>query len=497
VRRIALAIVLGGALLIAGLAGIIARPSVLVLPLNVFLLSGKPIMVVCESAQLEMPWGWKRWHLWRWRVKGFAIISRQQGLPTFMADEWGFRMPDWKKSWETGDLVIPKAMAKGFTVFIPQAKPPPPFVEKDAWPLKGVTIEQGVLFGFSLLLKDPSGLQIVIDDCDGQVLDFRYDIGHREMFGHGDSKGGGIRVGPLGATNLRAIPIDFTGRSMLAKGYGSLSHERAQVVFGIDGLFRARAKIHAEFVIEDASVRQLLLEALGDDAPEMDGRLWADAVIDTNPPNPVTIGVSFRLVDGQMRMPDETKDIILAGLKVAPFVQLKDKVAYFGEFSGNVSVKDGAVTLHGGKYVAAASVADVDARMTRESLRGRVHFVPEPGAPGLNWGILIAGTAKKPQISLADKKVLEAWNLEEDLTADEIRAEVKEDEAEMREVRRGERKRRGGGKSQGETDSATPDDGTAPAPEGEAATEPAPGGKRPGRKQQAPEPQEPGEEVAP
>jgi hypothetical protein len=242
---------------------------------------------------------------------------------------------------------------------------------------------------------------------------------------------------------------------MIADGYGSVRHQRAHVVFAIDGLFRPKAKLHAEFALDHAKVRPLLYEALGDDAPDMDGFLTAAATIDTDPPE-LTVDVKFLLEEATVLLPEDTKKLILTALKIIPYVELKDHLVRLGPLSGHVGLEDNVITLVDGRYVADKTTARVDGRMARDYLNARVHFVPEPGTQAMEFGLLLTGTAKHPKIALVDTKVLEAWSIDEQQTAKEIRAEVKDAGAERRAMRRGERQQRGAKGSEADAASAEP-----------------------------------------
>lgn len=434
IKRIALVLLAGGAVLFALFAAVLAQPWVLVYPAN-WLLADQPIRILIDDARLEAPYGWRDPSKWRWRITGFALLSDKQGTPTILAEALQVSMPDLRRSWETRSLVIPRGAARGLTVSIPQPEPPPPFEEVDAWPLRALVVDEMVLLEFAVVMRDASGMPIVLDEIDGQVLDFRHDFGRREMFGRGACQGAHVIVGPVEAWKVQAIPVAFDGRTMLATGFGSVGGQRTHVVFGVNGLFRPAAAIHAEFDMEGADVRALLVEVLGDEAPNAGGVLAGRAVFDSKPPE-AKVDITFRLVDGEIMLGDDTKKLLLTVLKVAPFVELDGHLVRLGVLSGSLEIEDGVITLTNGRYEADRSSAQVDGRVDPTSLRGRVRFAPAPETAGLTWGLVLSGTAKQPKVQLADQSVLEAWGLDGPQTTAEIREDVREARQDRREMMR-------------------------------------------------------------
>jgi hypothetical protein len=429
----------GGTLLalLALLAGVVARPAVLAVPVN-WWLGDRPIRVQVDDARLGAPSGWLHPSRWQWRIEGFSVVSHQPGTPTLLADVLVVRMPDLRRSWQQRSIVLPEVDALNFIVAVPDPTPPPPFEEADSWPVRGLVIDQGVLRGFELVVRDATGTTILADGVDGQIVGFRYDFGHREMFGHAASRGGHVVVGPIEACNVQAIPVAFAGTTMEARGFGYVGGQRTDVRFSATGLLRPGADIDAEFDMDEGDLRSLLADILGDQAPNVDGKVSGQAVFESEPPE-AHVGITFQLHDGQVTLADDTRSLVLTALKLAPFVELDDHLLRLGVLSGHLVLSDGVITLTGGRYQADRSAGQVDGRVDRTSLRARVRFSPEPGASGVPWGILLTGSPQHPKVQLADPEVLEAWSQGGDETAKDIRQDVRQARRDRRDTWRTDR----------------------------------------------------------
>ncbi len=423
-RRAILALFAAGALSLAALAGLVARPWVLAWPIDQLLPADLSLWI--GDARLEAPTGWTDPAGWRWRVNGFALSARAPGTPTLLADELLIDLPDLSRSWRTRSVVLPRVRAHGFTIFVPTPALEAPLDEAQTWPVRAIAIDRATLVGFQIVLIDATGMPVVMEDIDGQMNGFRFDFGRRRMNGQGAGRAARVTLGPVEATDLRAVPITFLGTTLALEGVGYVGRQTAHIRLLSDGLFRPAASMRAEVEVEAADLQSVLIEVLGGDAPDVHGKVWGWAVLDSRPPD-ATLEMRMRVEDGEVGLPPDTAPIVRTALKIAPFVQLDGDRIRLGILSGNVDQDaDGTITLWNGHYQAGHSSAKVDGRLGSHDLRARVHFTPTPAAGGLIWGFLISGSPTAPKVHLAGPAVLEAWQLDGTATQAEIRDDVRE-----------------------------------------------------------------------